>query len=47
MAQQYQRRQWEIIWVLVVAAIGWGLVWQHEMVSTWVHKIWISRSKLF
>ena len=47
MARQYQRHDWEIFWVLVVAAIGWGVLWQHELVSTWVHKLWISRSKLF
>jgi len=30
-----------------VAAIGWGILWQHELVGTWVHKLWINRSKLF
>jgi hypothetical protein len=37
-----KKRDFGILWVVVVAAIFWVSVWQHEVIVAWMHKVWVS-----
>jgi len=44
---KHRRRDFQILWVVLIAAVCWGFVWQHEAVGIWLHRVWINRSRLF
>jgi hypothetical protein len=31
-------RDTQLFWVVVLAAVFWGAIWQHEKVAEWYHK---------
>jgi hypothetical protein len=41
------RLDWWLLafWVVVIAAICWGALWEHEAVSTWVVHAWRNRPR--
>jgi hypothetical protein len=40
-----KRRDFQILWVVAIAAVCWGALWEHEAVSTWVLHAWRNRPR--
>jgi hypothetical protein len=32
------RTDFEILWIVLAAAVCWLALWKHELVGTWIHK---------
>jgi hypothetical protein len=39
------RRDWDILWVVILAAACWGALWEHEEITKWAHKVWIQNKR--
>jgi len=35
-----KNRDFQILWVVLIAAICWGALWEHEAVSVWFVHAW-------
>jgi hypothetical protein len=40
-----KRRDFQILWVVVIAAVCWGALWEHEALSAWVLHAWRNRPR--
>ncbi len=40
-----KRRDWDILWVVLIAALCWGALWEHEPLSVWVSHAWRNRPR--
>jgi hypothetical protein len=40
-----KRRDFQILWVVLIAAACWGALWEHEPLSIWVRHAWSNRPR--
>jgi len=40
-----KRKDWDILWVLLFAALCWGALWEHDPVAAWVSQAWRNRPR--
>jgi hypothetical protein len=40
-----RHRDWDILWVVLLAAACWGALWEHEPITNWVHKVWVQSKR--
>ena len=41
------RSDWDILWVILLAAVCWIVFWYHAAVGTWIQKAWMHKSLIF
>jgi hypothetical protein len=44
MMHMTNRRDWDILWIVVLSVAFWGAVWEHEPITRWIHWFIASRA---
>jgi hypothetical protein len=41
------RYDWDILWIVLLAVVGWVAFWHHAEVAAWMYSAWVHKSLLF